>query len=223
VLSSVAVKSVVEALAPEFARSTKHTVTPVFGIASAIRTSIEGGEPFDVAILTPALLDELAAKGLIDSAARPVVARTGLGFMVKAGAPKPDVRSVDAFKRTVLSARAITYVSTGASGVAFLATLEKLGIADAVKAKAKPVTSGDEVNANITSGAADLAVLPVSEILPVSGAELGGVFPADIQTYVVMAAGINPRSPRATAAREFVTFLMAPNNTAAIRAKGMDR
>jgi molybdate transport system substrate-binding protein len=223
VLSSVAAKGVVEALAPQFAQSTKHTVTPVFGIAAALRTSIDAGEPWDVAILTPALLDDLAAKGVVDTASRAVIARTGLGFMIKAGARKPDVSSVDAFKRSVLAARAITYVPTGASGVAFLATLEKLGIADAVKAKARPAASGDEVNANITSGAADLAVLPVSEIVPVRGAELGGMFPADIQTYVVMAAGINPRSPRAAAAKEFVTFLTAAKNTPVIRAKGMER
>ena len=85
VLSSVAVKAVIDALAPEFEQSTRHIVTPAFGIAAAIKTNIEGGEPFDVAILTPAMLDDLAAKGLIDAAARPVVARAGLGVMVKAG------------------------------------------------------------------------------------------------------------------------------------------
>lgn len=223
VLSSVAVKAVLDELVPAFERSTRHTVTPVFGIAAAIKTNIEGGEPFDVAILTPAMLDDLVAKGLIDRAARPVVARAGLGVMIKAGARKPDLSSVDAFKRTLAGARAITYVPTGASGVLFLATLEKLGIADAVKAKAKPAASGDEVNANITGGVADLAVLPVSEILPVKGAELGGVFPPDVQSYIVMAAGIGARSPRAAAAREFVAFLTAPKNTPVVSAKGMQR
>ena len=222
VLSSVALKTVVDALVPEFERSTKHTVASSFGLAGAIKTGIEKGEPFDVAILTPALLDELAAKGLID-ASRPVVARTGLGFMIKAGAPKPDVSSVDAFRRTVLGARAIAYVSAGASGAAFVATLEKLGIAREVTARAKVVPSVDEVGALITAGTADLAVLPVSEILPVAGTELGGVFPRDIQTFIVMGAGVNGRSPRAAAAREFVAFLTSEKNTPVVRAKGMDR
>jgi len=223
VLSSVALKSVVEALAPEFARATTHTVTPVFGIAAAIKTKIEGGEPFDVAILTPAMLDELVQKGLVEPAQRPVIARAGLGLMIRAGAPKPDVSSVDAFKRTLLDARAITYVPTGASGVAFLATLEKLGISAAVTAKARPAATGDEVNANITSGAADIAVLPVSEILPVQGAELGGVFPAPIQSYIVMAGGIGTRTTRAAAAKEFLAFMTAAKNTPVVRAKGMER
>jgi len=223
VVSSVALKAVVEALAPEFERSTSHTVVPVFGIAAAIKTTLEAGEPFDVAILTPAMLDELAAKGLIDAAPRPVVARAGLGLMIKAGSAKPDVSSIDAFKRTLLNARAITFVPTGASGIAFLATAEKLGITAAINARAKPAASGDEVNANVTGGVADLAVLPISEILPVRGAQLGGVFPADIQSYIVMAAGINPRSPRGAAARDFVAFLTAAKNTAVVTAKGMER
>jgi molybdate transport system substrate-binding protein len=223
VLSSVAMKSVIEALAPEFSRATKHTVTPVFGIAAAIKTNLEGGEPFDVAILTPPLLDDLAAKGIVASTPRVVVARAGLGLMIKAGAPKPDVSSVDAFRRTLLAARAITYVPTGASGVAFMATIEKLGISAALKAKTKPAAAGDEVNANIVNGAADLAVLPVSEILPVAGAELGGVFPADIQSYIVMAAGVSTRTTHAAAARELVAFLTAAQNTPVVRAKGMER
>lgn len=223
VLSSVAVKSVIEALAPEFARATHQTITPVFGIASAIKTRIDGGEPFDVAILTPAMLDDLAAKALVASTPRPVIARVGLGLMIKAGATKPDVSSVEAFKRTLVTARSITYVPTGASGIAFLATVDTLGISAAVKAKSKPAATGDELNANITGGSADLGVLPISEILPVHGAELGGVFPMPVQTYVVMAAAVSTRSTRAAAARELVTFLTAAKNTPVFRAKGMER
>jgi molybdate transport system substrate-binding protein len=222
-VSSVAVRAVVEALIPAFERSTKHTVSPAFGIAADLKTKIEAGEPFDVAILTPAMLDGLATNGLLDGTARPVVARSGLGLMIKAGARKPDVGSVDAFKRTLQAVHAITYVPTGASGVAFVAILEKLGIADAMKARTKAAASGDEVNANIRGGAADLAVLPVSEILPVRGAELGGVFPKEIQTYIVMAAGVNPKSPHAAAARAFVEFLTSAKNTPVITAHGMER
>jgi len=223
VLSSVAVKSVIDALAPAFARETKHSIAPVFGIAAAMKTSIEAGQAFDVAILTPAMLDDLAAKGLVRSTPRPVVARAGLGLMIKAGAAKPDVSSVDSFKRTLLGARAVTYVPAGASGIAFLATLDKLGISGAVKARAKPAAAGEEVNANISNGAADLAVLPISEILPVPGAELGGVFPAEIQSYIVMAAGVSTGSTRAAAANEFIAFLTAAKNTPVLRAKGMER
>src|SRR4051812_7154307 len=86
VLSSVAMKAVVEELAPVFARATHHTVVPEFGIAADVRTKIEKGAPFDVAILTPALLDDLAAKGLVDPKSRTAIARSGLGVMIKSGA-----------------------------------------------------------------------------------------------------------------------------------------
>jgi molybdate transport system substrate-binding protein len=222
VLSSVGIKAAVEVLAPQFEQATKHKVTTVFDLAGVLKTRIESGEPFDVAILTQPLLDELISKGKVVSASRAEVARVGLGLMIKAGAPKPNVSTVEAFRQTLVGAKSITYVTTGASGVAFLATIEKMGIADAIKAKAKPAANGDQVNANILSGASDLAVLPVSEILPVKGAELGGVFPSGAQTYVVMVAGTNS-SARGNVGREFITFIMSAPKSAVIRAAGMER
>jgi molybdate transport system substrate-binding protein len=222
VLSSVGIKTVVDELGPQFEQKTKHKVTMVFDLAGALRTRIEKGESFDVAILTPAFIDELISKGRIAPGTRTDVARTGLGLMIRAGAPKPDVSTADAFRKTLLSAKSITYVTTGASGVAFLATVEKMGLTDAIKAKSKPAANGDEVNANVLSGAAEFAVLPVSEILPVKGAELGGAFPAAVQTYIVMAAGVNAGAKSAVG-REFVTFLTSAANTPVVRAKGMER
>ena len=102
-----------------------------------------------------------------------------------------------------------------------MATVKQLGIADAIKDR-QTRGIGEEVNANILSGASDLAVLPISEILPVKGAELGGIFPADVQTYVIMAAGVNAKAP-GSAAKEFVAFLMSPANNAVIKTKGMER
>lgn len=222
VLSSVGIKAVVEVLGPQFERATKHKVTTVFDLAGVLKTRIEGGEPFDVAILTPAMIDELIAKGKLAAASRTEIARTGLGLMIRAGAPKPDLSTSEAFRKTLLAAKSITYVTTGASGVAFLATVEKMGIADAIKAKSKPAANGDQVNANILNGAAEFAVLPVSEILPVKGAALGGVFPTALQTYIVMAAGVNVNT-KSDVAREFVAYLMAAPNSAVIRDKGMER
>jgi molybdate transport system substrate-binding protein len=221
VLSSLGIKAVVEDLAPKFEGSTSNDVSSTFDLASTLKASIEGGARFDVAILTPPLLDDLIAKGLVAADSRVEVARVGLALMIKAGSPKPAVATVDEFTRTLLAARSITYAERGASGIAFLRIIDELGIAAEVKAKAKPVASGEEVNANILNGAADLAVLPVSEILPVAGAELGGVFPESVQTYVVMAAGV--RTGAARASRDFVAFLRAASNDAVVRAKGMQR
>jgi molybdate transport system substrate-binding protein len=223
VLSSVGIQAVVDELTPEFERTTGHNVSTVFGLASALKERIDDGEAFDVAILTPPLLDDLIEKGTVAPGTRAVIASVGLGFMIRAGTPKPDVGSVDAFERALRDAPSITYATAGASGVAFLATIERLGIADSVRAKAIPAASGEEVATNVTGGIAELGVLPVSEILPVQGAELGGVFPADMQTYIVMVAGLSAESVENSAARQFVAFLVSPLNTPVINAKGMQR
>jgi len=109
----------------------------------------------------------LLARTLIERPqTRSIVARVGLGLMIRAGARKPDVSTVEAFTKTLVDARSITYASAGASGIAFLATIEKLGIAAAVKAKARPEATTEGVGRNVTSGTSDLAALPISEILP---------------------------------------------------------
>jgi molybdate transport system substrate-binding protein len=220
VFSSVAMRAVLEDVAPRFERDTRHTVVMTFGLAAALKERIEKGEAYDLAILTPAQLDDLIAKGKA-AGPRTVIARTGLGLMVKAGASKLDAGSVDAFKRTLLAARSLTYVPAGASGVAFLAIAKQLGIAQAVGAKTKAAASGDAVNSNVTTGVAEIAVLPVSEILPVKGAALGGVFPAEVQTYIVMGGALSPGA--SSGARDFLARLTAAASDPVITAKGMER
>jgi molybdate transport system substrate-binding protein len=196
-------------------------VVATFGLAAALKSRIEGGDAFDLAVLTPAQIDDLIKQGKAAAASRAVIARTGLGLMVRAGAPKLDVGTVDAFKRTLLGAKSLTYVPAGASGVAFVSTAKQLGIAQSLEAKTKPGASGDEVNANITGGTAEIAILPVSEILPVKGAALGGVFPADVQTYIVMAGATSNAASQA--ARDFLARLTSAANDGVITAKGMER
>jgi molybdate transport system substrate-binding protein len=220
VFSSVAMRAVVEELAPRFERDTGHRVVPTFGLAAALKGRIEAGESYDLAILTPAQLDDLIKQGKA-AGPRAVIARTGLGLMVKSGAAKLDVGNVEAFKRTLLAAKSVTYVPAGASGVAFLATAKQLGIAPALESKTKAAASGDEVNTNVTSGGAEIAILPVSEILPVKGAALGGVFPADVQTYIVMGGALSPKASQA--ARDLLARLTASASDAVITAKGMER
>ena len=222
VLSSVAMRAVVEELAQRFERETRHRVVPTFGLAAAMKSRIEGGEAYDLAILTPAQIDDLIKQGKAAAASRAVIARTGLGLMVRAGAPKLDVGTVDAFKRTLLAAKSVTYVPPpGASGVVFQGIVKQLGIAQAIETKARPGASAEEVIANITGGTAEIAVLPVSEILPVKGAALGGVFPADVQTYIVMAGATSNAASQA--ARDFLARLTSAASDAVIAAKGMER
>lgn len=220
VLASVGIKAAIEDLAPKFEKTSKHTVKTVFDLSATIKGQIEKGEPFDVAIIAPPMVEDLTAKGKVAAGSKTDVARVGLGLMIKAGARKPDVSSVDAFKKSLLAAKSTTYATTGASGVAFLATVKQLGIADQIKTK--PAATPEEINANVLSGVSDYAVLPLSEILPVKGAELGGMFPKEVQTIVIMSAGLSANS-KSAAAKEFITFLMSPANTAVFKQKGMER
>ena len=223
VLCSMALKAVAEELFPQFEKSTNHKVTVQFALAATQKQKAESGEPFDLIIVTPVMLDDLIKEGKVAADTRSVVARSGLALVIKAGAPKPDIGTVDALKRTLLNAKSITYAKEGASGVLFAGVIQKLGIADALTAKTQYTSGGEEASANVVAGRAELGVLPVSEILPVKGAELGGVFPGETQQYIVMAAGVSAKAADGAAARELLKFLMAPSALTVLKAKGMER
>ena len=223
VLCSNGLKAVMEDLAPQFERAMGHKVVVKFGLAAAFKQQIEAGEPYDLAVLTPPLIDDLIKQGRMAADTRAVIARTGLGIMIRAGAHKPDVSTTETFKRALLGAKSIAFAKEGASGVAFTALIERLGIADTLKPKLKPTSTGDEANDLVVRGNAEFGVLPLSEILPVQGAELGGMFPADVQSYIVMTAAVSSSAKQGAAARDLIKFLMSPAALPSIKAKGMER
>jgi molybdate transport system substrate-binding protein len=223
VLCSNGLKAVVEALVPRFERETSHHVVVKYGLAAVLKQRIEDGEAFDVAFVTPAVIDDLIAHGKISTDTRTTIARSGLALEIRAGAPKPDLSSVDAFKRALLGAKSIAYAREGASGVAFAAIIQKLGIADDLKARSRLTATGEEVSSAVLAGDADFGVLPLSEILPVKGVDVGGLFPADVQSYIIMVGGVNATSRRAGASRELIKYLTAPAAQPVIKAKGMEK
>jgi molybdate transport system substrate-binding protein len=223
VLCSNGLKAVMEDLAPQFERATGHKIVVKFGLAAGFKQQIEAGEAFDLAVLTPPLIDDLVKQGKLAAGSRAVIARTGLAIMIRAGARKPDVSTTEAFKRALVGAKSIAFAKEGASGVAFAALIPRLGIADALKAKLKPTSTGEEVNELVVRGDAEFGVLPLSEILGVRGADLGGMFPADVQTYITMGAAVSSSAKQGAAARELIKFLTAPTSLPAIKAKGMER
>jgi len=223
VLCSNGFKAVFEELAPQFERASGHKVVARFGLAANFKQQIDAGESFDLAILTPALVDDLIKSKKMAADARTVIARTGLGIMIKTGARKPDVRTSDSFKKALLDSQSIAYAREGASGVAFAAIIEKLGIAETLKTKLKPTATGEEVNNLVVSGGAQYGILPLSEILAVKGAELGGMFPSDVQTYITMATAVSANAKQSAPARDLIKFLMTPAATTVVKAKGMER
>jgi molybdate transport system substrate-binding protein len=223
VLCSNGIKAVMEELVPQFERASRHEVRITYGLAAALKRQIDGGERFDVAILTPPLVEELITAGRIAADTRVTVARAPMALMVRAGAPKPDVRTTDALRRTLTASTSIAYAREGASGVYFAGLLDKLGMMEGLKPKLRPMGSGEETSAAVARGEAQLGVLPISEILPVPGVELLGPFPADVRGYAVMVAGVSSSAAQAAVARELLAFLMAPARNAVIAKKGMER
>lgn len=221
VVSSVGVKTALEVLAPQFERAGEHKVKLVFGTAVPLKRQIDGGESFDVVILTPAMLEDLAKQGKVSGTATSV-AKVGIGVAVKPGAPKPDISSADALKRTLLGAKAIAYSKEGQSGTMMAQIIERLGIAEQMTPKTVLETRSGLSAAPVAEGKADLAFTLISEILPVPGVELAGPLPAEVQRYVVFDAGIGASSKQAQAARAFIDFLKAPAAAPVLKSKGME-
>ena len=193
VLTAGAFKQVVLAVLPEFEKQTGHTVVVDNDTVGGLTKKIEGGAQFDVVVLTPAAVDELTKKGKPADGTKQVLARVGVGVMVKAGAPVPDIGTVDAFKRALINAKSVAYIdpaSGGSSGIYVAGLLDRLGVADQVKPKAK-LKQGGYVADLIKSGEAELGIHQISEIVPVKEVTLVGPLPAEIQNYTTYAAGVS--------------------------------
>jgi molybdate transport system substrate-binding protein len=223
VLCSNGIKAVMEDLVPKFEKATGHKVIIDYNLAAVLKQKIEGGTGFDLAILTPPLVDDLIKQGKMAADSRTMLARSGLGLLIRTGGHKRDISTTDAFKRTLLEAKSIAYAKVGASGVYFAELVQKLGVADTLKSKSRLTATGEEVGESVARGEVELGVLPLSEILPVKGAELLGMFPADVQSYIVMTAGVSAGAKQGQAARELIKFVTAPAALPVIKAKGMER
>ena len=224
VLTAGAFKQVLVALVPDFEKQTGHKVTVDNDTVGALTKRIEGGEAFDVAVLTPGTVNDLTTKGKLVAGSRSTLARVGVGVMVKAGAPAPDISSVEAFKRALLAAKSVAYIdpaSGGSSGIYVAGLLDKLGIADQVKPKTK-LKKGGYVADLIVSGEAELGIHQISEIVPVKEVTLIGPLPAEIQNYTVYAAGIGAGSKDAEAAKALIKVLTGPAAAAVLKSKGME-
>jgi molybdate transport system substrate-binding protein len=167
------------------------------------------------------VLEELVKQGKIISESRVDLARSSIGMAVRAGAPKPDITTVEAFKQAMLRAKSIAY-STSASGV-YLATevFQKLGIADQVKGKSR-ATGGEPVGAVIARGEAEIGLQQISELLPVPGIDFVGPLPAEIQKITVFSAGIAAGANNPDAGRALIKFLASPDAASAIAKSAME-
>lgn len=223
VLTTGAFKQVVVALVPAFEARTGHKVEVQNDTAGALAKRIAGGEGFDVLVLTPAGLKTLAAEGKVVPASVTPLAKVAIGVAVKAGAAQPPMGTVEDFRQAVLAARKVAYIDPaagGSSGIYLDGLFQRMGIADAVRAKAVLVPGG-LVADKLVKGEADLAIHQISEILPVQGAQLVAPLPEAIQNYTTYAGGASATSRHAQAAQAFLAALSGAEAAQTIRTKGM--
>jgi molybdate transport system substrate-binding protein len=224
VLTAGAFKQVVMALVPAYEKQTGNKVIIENDTAGGLKTKIQGGEAFDVAVITPAALKELTASGKIAAGTSVNVASVGVGVVVKEGAAKPDISTVDAFKRTLLAAKSVAYIdpaSGGSSGIYIDKLLERLGIADQVRPKAK-LKKGGHVADLIVSGDAELGLHQISEIVAVKGAVLVGALPKELQNTTTYAAGLSASTQNKAAAQALMQVFSGAEAAAVLKSRGME-
>ena len=217
------VKAVVEELLPKFERDSGDKVTILFEPSTQIRKRIDAGEPFDLAMMTTALIDEEIKSGKLAADSRTFLARSGLGMSIRSGAKKPNIATVNGFKSALLNAESITYATQGASAAPFEVLVAKLGITSQLRPKYQLRNTAAEVGDAVASGAVELGIAPVSEILPVRGVDLAGPFPKDVQSYVEMAGAVSSNPTQKDEAKKLLAFLVAPGNVPVYKLKGMER
>jgi|ERR1043166_5989184 molybdate transport system substrate-binding protein len=218
VLCTIGMRTVLDEVAPTFAGANGIAVTRVYDSSVALMTRIADGETGDVAVFTARAIDELIRQ-------RKVLARTDLsqsfvGIAVAKGAAKPDIGTAETFKQALLNARSIAHSKTGASGLYFVSLIEKLGIADQIRAKAK-VQDGI-VGKLAARGEAEIAVQQISELMQADGVDIVGPLPDELQSITIFSGGVFAASKQRTAAEAFVAHLASPAVAPIIRQKGME-
>ena len=222
VISSNALKTTLEELAPAFEKTSEHKLAFTWGAAVPLKAGIEKGATFDVAVLTTAAIDDLIRQGKLAAATRVALADSGAGVAVRKGAPKPDISTVDAFKRALLSARSVAYVEQGGTGIYLKDLLQRLGIADPLKDRIKLLPPENPAAHAVANGEAEIGMTQISEILPYAGAELVGPFPKEIQLTTSFAAAVGASAQQSEAANLLIKFLTAPSAASVFRARGLD-
>jgi molybdate transport system substrate-binding protein len=220
VLSGTGSRAVVEELARQFEGASGHKLLIRFEGNADLKRKIEAGETFDVAILNPPVIDHLIRAGKIVGA-RADIGQAGIGVGVRAGVPKPDIGSVEAFKRALRAAKSVAFAKEGASGIHFMQVLERLGIKNEMQGKLRPMPAVDSVEV-VARGEAEMVVVVLPRILVVPGVYLLGPIPPELQTWIGTSAGIGAAAREPDAAKALIRFFTGPAVIPVLKAKGME-
>jgi len=224
-MATVGAKSVLDELVPAFERASGNKVVMVYDVAAVLKKRVLDGETADLLLLTRSALEDLQKQNKLMPGSLTNVAHTPMSTAVRAGAPKPDISSVEALKRTLLAARSITYPDPAigaASGVYFAHVLDRLGLTEAVRTKtvlANPQMSPATV---LTKGDAELAVTEASGLAPVSGVQLVGPLPGELAFAITLAAGVGADSTSPKVAESFIQFFKGPASVPILKSNGLE-
>jgi molybdate transport system substrate-binding protein len=221
VLSSIATKEAYLVLVPRFERETGHRVATTWAGTTDIMKRMAAGEVYDLVIISSGELDNLIAQGKVAAGSRVDIAKSGIGVAVRAGAPRPDIGSAEALKRTLLAAKTVGYTS-GPSGVYMAGLIERMGIAAEIKPKFRSVPSGGTIGTIVASGECEIGFQQVSELVHIKGVDYIGPLPAEVQRITVFSTGIHSGAPNPAGARALLRFLTAPAAHATYKAAGLE-
>ena len=221
VLSTQATEDTYRELVPQFEKATGHKVATIFTGTLDAQKRLAAGENYDVIIMAAPAIDAQIRAGKVVSDSRVDLAKSGVGAAVPKGAPKPDISTTEALKKTLLAAKSIGY-STGPSGVYMISLFEKLGLMDQVKPKLKQTPTGVFVGTIIANREVEVGFQQVSEVGNFPGVDYVGPLPADVQQMTVFSSGIVVDAKEAEPARALVKFLTTPEAGAAFRKRGME-
>jgi molybdate transport system substrate-binding protein len=222
VLVSNGMKAVLEDLQPQVERTIGHPLAMTFESTAVLKRKMDAGEAFDVAVLTSEVTSDLIKEGKLMGATRADLARAGIGVGIRKGAPKPDIRTADAMKKTLLEAKSITYASEGASRPYIDKMIDRLGIAAELKPKIKLTNGSGPATESVAKGNSTLVLTLISEELPVPGLEVAGPVPAEFQSYINFSAAAGAKAGNPDAAKALIAFLKSPKAMPTYKTKGME-
>jgi molybdate transport system substrate-binding protein len=222
VLVSNGMKGTMEEIQPQCEKAVGRSLAIQFGSTASLKKSIEMGEPFDVTIITTEAIADLIAHGTLAGASRMDMGRSEVGIGIRAGAPKPDIRTTEALKKTLQEAESITYPRDGASRGFIENMFARMGIAAAVKPKIILAPGSGAATESVAAGQAAMVITLFSEIVPIRGVEILGPLPGEYQSEIRFAAATSATSKNVDAARALIAFLSGPKAAPILKAKGVE-